>query len=99
MAGEFALHASIVHLAGVVADHEELESSRRPAALPFNPHALTATRFVPANLPALLADARAQLHDTSGADPAPRHGCLAVQHLRGGQKQSSARLLFGLHRR
>jgi HD-like signal output (HDOD) protein len=63
-AGEFALHASIVHLAGVVADHDELESSRRPAAVPFNPHALTATRFVPANLPALLADTRAQLHDT-----------------------------------
>jgi hypothetical protein len=37
--------------------------------LPFNPHALTATRFVPANLPALLADARAQLHDTLALIP------------------------------
>lgn len=63
-AGEFIIHAAVVHLAGVVADHEELESSRRPVVLPFNPHAVTATRFVPANLPALLADARAQLHDT-----------------------------------
>jgi HD-like signal output (HDOD) protein len=63
-AGEFILHASIVHLAGVVADHEELDPNRRPAALPFNPHAVTATGFVPANLPALLTDARTQLQDT-----------------------------------
>ena len=63
-AGEFALHASIVHLAGVVADHEELESSRRPAVLPFSPHAITATGFALANLPTLLTDVRAQLRDT-----------------------------------
>lgn len=63
-AGEFILHASIVHLAGVVADYEELEPSRRPAALPFNPHAVTATGFVPATLPGMLEDAQAQLQDT-----------------------------------
>ncbi len=63
-AGEFIIHASIVHLAGVVADYEELEPSRRPPTFPFNPHAITATRFVPANLPALLTDACAQLQDT-----------------------------------
>lgn len=63
-AGEFIIHASVVHLAGVAVDYEELEPNRRPAALPFTPHAVTATRFVPANLPALLADASAQLHDT-----------------------------------
>lgn len=63
-AGEFALHASLVHLAGVVADHEELEPSRRPAVLPFSPHAITATGFVLTNLPALLTDLRAQLRDT-----------------------------------
>jgi hypothetical protein len=62
-AGEFIIHASIVHLAGVVADYEELEPSRRPATLPFNHHAVTATRFVSANLPALLTDARAKLQD------------------------------------
>jgi HD-like signal output (HDOD) protein len=62
-AGEFALHASIVHLAGVVADHEELESSRRPEIVPFDPFAVTTTQFSPANLPALLTDARAQLQD------------------------------------
>lgn len=63
-AGEFAFHASIVHLAGVVADNEELEPSRRPALLPFSPHAITATGFVLTNLPTLLTDARAQLRDT-----------------------------------
>ncbi|MGQ0556290.1 MAG: HDOD domain-containing protein [Nitrospiraceae bacterium] len=63
-AGEFIIHASVVNLAGVVVDYEEIEPNRRPAALPFTPHAVTATRFVSANLPALLADARAQLHDT-----------------------------------
>jgi hypothetical protein len=54
----------IVHLAGVVADHEELEPSRRPALLPFSPYAITATGFVLTNLPALLTDVRAQLRDT-----------------------------------
>ena len=63
-AGEFIIHASIVHLAGVVVDYEELEPNRRPAALPFNLHAVTATRFAPANLPTLLAEAHAQLQDT-----------------------------------
>lgn len=63
-AGEFALHASIVHLAGVVADQEELEPSRRPAVLPFSLHAITTTGFVLTNLEAILSDVRAQLSDT-----------------------------------
>lgn len=63
-AGEFIIHASIVHLAGVVADYEELEPGRRPATLPFSSHAVTATRFMLANLPALLTEARAKLQDT-----------------------------------
>lgn len=62
-AGEFALHASIVHLAGVVADHEELEPGRRPAVLPFSLHAIAASGFALTNLPALLTNVRAQLHD------------------------------------
>ena len=44
-AGEFALHASIVHLAGALADHAELEppqASQPPACDPF---ALSCTRF------------------------------------------------------
>jgi HD-like signal output (HDOD) protein len=63
-AGDFTLHAAIVHLAGVVADHEEIESSRRPEIVPFDPFAVTTTQFSLANLPALLTDARAQLQDT-----------------------------------
>ncbi len=63
-AGEFILQASIVHIAGAVVDYEELDSSRRPASVAFSPQAITATRFVPANLPALLTEARAQLQET-----------------------------------
>lgn len=63
-AGDFAIHASIVHMAGIVADNEELEPSQRSATLPFHPSAITVTRFEMADLPALLADARAQLQDT-----------------------------------
>jgi hypothetical protein len=62
-AGEFALHASIVHLAGVIADHEDLAPTRRQEVLPFDPHAITATQFVPASLPELLTEAQTQLHD------------------------------------
>ena len=63
-AGEFILQASIVHIAGAVVDYEELDSSRRPASVAFSPQAMTATRFVPANLPALLTESRAQLQET-----------------------------------
>jgi len=63
-AGEFALHASIVHLAGVVADNEELEPSRRREVLPFATSAITTTRFELAKLPELLADAQGQLQST-----------------------------------
>lgn len=63
-AGEFILQASIVHIAGAVVDYDELDSSRRPASVAFSPQAITATRFVPANLPALLTEARAQLQET-----------------------------------
>jgi HD-like signal output (HDOD) protein len=63
-AGDFALHASIVHLAGVVADHEELELNRQREGLPFDPFAITTTQFATPSLPALLTDAHAQLQDT-----------------------------------
>ena len=62
-AGEFILEASIVHLAGCVADYEELDSSRRPATVPFSSHAVAATGFVPANLPTLLTEAQTQLQE------------------------------------
>ena len=63
-AGEFALHASIVHLAGVVADNEELEPNRRREVLPFHPSAIMATQFDPNTLPSLLAKVRDQLQHT-----------------------------------
>jgi HD-like signal output (HDOD) protein len=63
-AGEFIVLASLVHLAGVVADYEELDPARRPSTLPFSPQAITATRFAPADLPAFLTEARTQLQET-----------------------------------
>jgi HD-like signal output (HDOD) protein len=63
-AGEFALDASIVHLAGVVVDNEELEPTRRRNPLPFAPSALTSTRFEVAKLPAVLTEAYVQLQRT-----------------------------------
>lgn len=60
-AGEFSLDASIVHLAGVVADNEELEPTRRRNPLPFAPSAITTTRFDMAKLPAVLTEAYVQL--------------------------------------
>lgn len=63
-AGEFIIHASIVNLAGVIADYEELEPSQKPATVPFNPQAVTATGFQPASHPTVLADAHAQWQDT-----------------------------------
>ncbi|HMS85469.1 MAG TPA: HDOD domain-containing protein [Nitrospira sp.] len=63
-AGEFIVQTSIVHLAGVAVDYEEVDSDRRPATMSFSPQALTATRFVPANLPSLLAEVRLQLEET-----------------------------------
>ncbi|MDH4081112.1 MAG: HDOD domain-containing protein [Nitrospira sp.] len=63
-AGEFELHASLVHLAGVVADNEELEPNRRHEVLPFDSFAVTATQFATASLPALLSEAHDHLQDT-----------------------------------
>jgi HD-like signal output (HDOD) protein len=63
-AGEFALHASMLHLAGVVADYEDLDQKRRHEELPFDPHAVTITGFSPTNLPDVLTEARVQLQDT-----------------------------------
>ena len=57
-AGEFSLHASIVHLAGVVADNEELELHRRREVLPFHTAAIAVTQFDQGHLPSLLAKVR-----------------------------------------
>lgn len=61
-AGEFAVHASIVHMAGVVVDHEELASNRCREILPFHPTALSATQFDPSNIPALCKEVYDELH-------------------------------------
>ena len=63
-AGEYALHASIVHLAGAVADHEDLDPNRRQEVVLLDPYAITTTKFSQDDLPDLLTEARAQLHDT-----------------------------------
>ena len=62
--GEYALHASIVHLAGVIADHNELPKSQAPQAPPFHSYALQATQFKDSDRPALLKEALAQLEET-----------------------------------
>ena len=63
-AGEYTLHASIVHLAGVVADHHELHPSVAPKELLFHAAALQSTRFNVSERPVLLNEAQDQLHET-----------------------------------
>lgn len=63
-AGEYRLHASIVHLAGVIAEHSELPQTQAAQALPFHPYALQTTQFKDSTWPALLKDAEAQLEET-----------------------------------
>lgn len=63
-AGDFSLHASMVHLAGVVADHSELSPARAPKDLPFHATALQTTRFNADDRPMLLQEALEQLQDT-----------------------------------
>jgi HD-like signal output (HDOD) protein len=61
-AGDFALQASIVHLAGAIADHEEpVETAHRPDWLSLHPDAVAATKFVPASIPTLLTEAQTDL--------------------------------------
>jgi HD-like signal output (HDOD) protein len=63
-AGEFTLHASIVHLAGAVADHAELELVQACQPPAFDPFALACTKFVADEHQALLKEAQEQLQDT-----------------------------------
>lgn len=63
-AGEFSLHASIVHLAGVVVDNEELEPHKRRQVLPFHSFAISTTKFASDNLPALVTEVHAQVQRT-----------------------------------
>lgn len=63
-AGEFALNASIVHLAGNIADHAELDPHRGNQWAPCDPSALEHTRLNPNDRPALLKEAQNQLRET-----------------------------------
>jgi hypothetical protein len=63
-AGDYALHASIVHLAGVVADHNELHPAVAPQEVSFHASALQTTRFNADERPMLLQEALDQLQDT-----------------------------------
>ena len=63
-AGDYALHASIVHLAGVVADHNDLYPAVAPQEVSFHASALQTTRFNADERPMLLQEALDQLQDT-----------------------------------
>lgn len=63
-AGEFTLHASIVHLAGVLADHADLNPAQLKQTLPFQAHALSITHFKPQESPALVEASHNQLQET-----------------------------------
>ncbi len=63
-AGEYALHASIVHLAGVIADHHESTKPQASYTLSFNPYAIQTTQFKDTTWPPLLKEAEAQLEET-----------------------------------
>lgn len=63
-AGEHILHASIVHLAGVVADESELPPSHVAPESPFDPHAMQLTGFNVDEKPVLLNEAQDQLQET-----------------------------------
>jgi len=63
-AGEFTLNASIVHVAGNIADHAELDPRRGNQWAPCDPSALEHTRLNPDDRPALLKEAQNQLRET-----------------------------------
>jgi len=63
-AGEFALNASIVHLAGNIADHADVHPRHKHQWPPCDPSALEQTRFNPADRADLLKQAQDQLQGT-----------------------------------
>lgn len=63
-AGEHILNASIVHLAGVVANESELPPSHAAQEPSFDPHAMQLTGFNIDERPALLLEAQEQLQQT-----------------------------------
>lgn len=63
-AGEHILNASVVHLAGVVADQSELSPSHAGQQPAFDPYAMQLTGFNVDEQPALLQEAQEQLQHT-----------------------------------
>ena len=63
-AGEFTLNASIVHLAGNITDHADLDPGQDKEWSPCDPFALSCLRFNPDDRPALLKEAQGQLQET-----------------------------------
>ncbi len=63
-AGDYALHASMVHLAGVVADHEDKHPAQAPQVMPFHAAAIQTTSFNADQCATLLGEAREQLQET-----------------------------------
>lgn len=63
-AGECQLHASIVHLAGALADHAQLEPNQAGAPPPFDAFALSCTQFKVGEHRALLNEAQEELQNT-----------------------------------
>jgi len=63
-AGEFSLNACIVHLAGNIADHADLDPRQSDQWAPCDPFALSHARFNPDDRPALLKEAQDQLRKT-----------------------------------
>ena len=62
-AGEFSLHASIIHIAGSIADAEAASAEKKQQELPYHAFALTSTKFNPHERPALTTEAHAQVDD------------------------------------
>jgi len=63
-AGDFKLNASIVHIAGNITDHAEVDPGTKSQWSPCDPFALSCTRFNPGDRPALLKEAQEQLQKT-----------------------------------
>jgi HD-like signal output (HDOD) protein len=63
-AGEFSLHASIVHLAGTLADYAELDPAQAGQLPSCDPFAVSYTRFNVDECHTLLKEAKEQLQDT-----------------------------------
>lgn len=63
-AGDYALHASMVHLAGAVVDHEEMHPAQAPQDVSVQAAALQLTNFKAEERPTLLKEATEQLQET-----------------------------------